>query len=525
MNHITDFFRNRRAFYAVLLIGMLFRTFPFGFTYFPILDDHSAYGIFALHDFGRLWQDVVIHYNLFAFRPLAGLADAFIISRFWNNMAWVLIAIMILQFLTIFLIDKICQKSNIYWSRMASVFFAFFPSSTEAAYWINASSRIVVSAFFAVLAGYALLQFLYQERGRRVWLVIMLICSLLAQGYYEQGVIFAFIVTSGLLILHRDAIPNKWIFLWPFASLALIGIHYFIFRNTGDLSGRAALAPDSFSRAPQIAERIIRTFRAEQWPTIENTLDWGLASLDTWMLIVIAALAIIFALFIAFEQGPEGKVVRSLMVAAAVIVAPLSLFFVLYDSWVWVRNFYYSLIGLGFVVTLIFKVSFDKGAFGERIRKATGGVVCAIVVFMSISGFVLEVRTYETVGRYDAAIAARLGAHPAWQQAEPDDEVWLFGTRWLYGEARLINPRQASAIRMDWALNGFLGAITQQTQRPWVTPVMNGGAADFDADAILFGLDADLQVRLLNFDGRYLIFADDGRVFGEIVGGVFRIGN
>jgi len=520
MYTIKQIFASRRNFYILLFAGMVLRTFPFGFTYFPILDDPNAYGIFSIHPLPELWRHVVLHYYLYAFRPLAGLVDAYIYSRFWGNMQWVLLFIMTLQFSTIFLLDEIARISKIGWGRAAAVFFVFFPASTESAYWINASSRIVMSVFLAALAGYALLRYLNRQRWQsgRGWLGLMLGAGLAAQGFYEQGIIFTFVFLMGLLFLHREQVRKFWLWLWPMANVGIIGIHYLIFRNHGHLAERTGLA-GGISHFPETAARIGRTFIREQFPTITNGLDWGFAELGAGRLIIIAIFAILLTLFVIYDKPPDFDIGRTIAAGVILIAAPLSIFFILADGWIWVRNFYFSLIGLGILVNIIYGFLIQQNS----ITKVAGGLICGIMVFLFAGGFVLEVQSYGRVAEKDGIIIHKLAQELARQDTD-DREVWFFGLRWTY--APTINDRITSPLRLDWALNGHLGAYTRQRERPWIIPVMNGQPAPINPGDLLFGLSQDpetgeLFVKNLIYYNGILVIYDNALNFGRITDGNF----
>ena len=56
----------------------------FGFKYYPLLDDYIQYGIypFAEHPF----KNIFLYIGLYAYRPIAGLADIYLWGRFWGVM-------------------------------------------------------------------------------------------------------------------------------------------------------------------------------------------------------------------------------------------------------------------------------------------------------------------------------------------------------------------------------------------------------------------------------------------------------
>ena len=561
----VSFFENGRNFYIILFAAMLVKNFPFGFRYFLYSDDYNAYGVYSLWN-ENLWHNVIVPFNIYGYRPLAGIVDVYIISRLWENLQFVLLAIVIMHFATIYLLDALFKKSNIIWGRAAAVFFGFYPTLTESAYWISASSRIVPAAFFGVAAVFAMLKFVYKEGRHWLWFTAAVICGLLAQGFYEQGIVFTLVLSVGILITHRKAVKHKILFAWPFINLAVIGTHYYIFRDVGWFGVRAQTAEYSlFRQISTVTDRIITTFIEEQRPTLTNSLRWGIAQLFTEHLplaLLVTAFTLLLALFIAFDKSPEvgfkfkvktknpdgateaadeadetegqteikreteaetemvgivtdKKTAYSLLTAFVLTVCTFAVFFVLADSWIWVRNFFYAVIGLSMfaeIASRCIRVSKHR-ILGLGVKMTAA----FIVTFIFFCGFILETDSLRLVEKYDNIIVSNLIAEVERLGLEDADAdtIWFFGLRWTY--APKINPRIASQIRLDWAIHGHYSALSRRYSNRRIIPVMNGDSAnvDFERD-VLIGLDGDLNARELAFGGHYLTFADTGVIFGSI---------
>lgn len=527
---LVSFFERDRNFYIVFLLAMLVKSLPFGFQYFPFSDDFTAYGVYTLYA-GNLWSDVMVHYALYGLRPLAGIFDVYVISRFWPNLSLVLLLITILRFVTIVLLDRIFAKSGLIWGRVAAVFFAFFPALTESAYWLSASARIVPAAFFCTLAAFAMLKFIYQEGRYHLWFALALLSGILAQGFYEQGIIFAFVFTFGLLILHRKALPHKALFAWPFVNLGIIATHHVIFRNVGHLAHRTAVADNLFAQIPLVADRILTTFIREQMPTIVNTFRWGFGLLvreHLFLTVLVLVFSLLLALFVVFDRRAVlesgRKTARSLLTGLVLTLCTLTIFFLLAESWVWVRNFFFVILGLA-----IFAEIAARAIRLTHVAITVGkGAAAFLAIAIFFSGFVLEVDSLRSVAHYDRQIMYRFIDEV--EQLDEDMEVervWLFGLQWTY--APTINPRITSQIRLDWAIDGYYLALTQTQSRDrpfWIIPVMVGQEIGVDfAQDVLFGLDADLAAHRLVFEEGVFHFQNSGQVFGRIgTDGTFLMG-
>ncbi|MCL2575161.1 MAG: hypothetical protein FWE33_01890 [Defluviitaleaceae bacterium] len=509
------FFKNDIAFYAVLFVAMLVKNFPFGFRYFLFSDDYNQYGVYSIWA-EDLWQNVIVPFNIFGYRPLAGITDVYIISRLWGNIEWVLLAIVIMHFISIVLLGKIFDRSKIIWGKIAVIFFSFYPTLTESAYWISASSRIVIAAFFAILAVYAILKFIYKEGRYWVWFGVAMVCGILAQGYYEQGIVFSFVLSMGVLILHRRTITNKLLFVWPILNTAIIGVHYYIFRNVGWFGMRAE-TPDSgfFAQVQTVFLRIGATFVREQGPTIANSLRWGISDLfssHTFVAVLIVIFSLILATFIFFDKKSEKpiekkNVLLSLLAAFILTASTFSIFFLLSDSWIWVRNFFYAVIGMAIFAEIASR--FIK----IKIIKTVITFAATLIFFF---GFVLEVQSLKFIDKYDNIIVGNLVEQSSQLGIIPEDNIWLFGVQWNYNSSS-INPRITSQTRVDWAIHGHLLSLQRRFHFQQIFPIMHGDVTNEGFEnGFLFGLDEELNTRQLTFDGYNLTFTDNNETFGTI---------
>jgi len=517
---LSYFFENKAFFYILVFVAMLITNFPFGFRYFLFSDDYNAYGVFSLFR-GNIWQDVVLGFNIYGLRPLAGLMDAYIIAGFWGRLAYILLVFVIMRFVTILLLDAIFEKCGIVWGRVAVVFFAFFPTLTEATYWINASSRIVTSAFLGTLAAYAILKFIHNEERQKTWLAVALISGLLAQGFYEQGIIFTFVLTFGVLLIHRKAIENKIIFLWPFVNLLIIMAHYYIFRDVGHLGGRTQTTEHSiFYQTYIVATQVRLAFVHEQVHTVLNTFRWGLRFMVTehlFLTSLVIVCSVLLALFVALDRKENKKEPRkgtafSLVVAFVLFISTFIIFLFLDQAWIWVRNLFYSLIGLAIIIEVIVRtIRFNWHKVYGPITK---GVVAFALIFIFMSSFILEVESLRRVERNDTLIVTNLMDTMADLEIANHETVWVFGLLIDYEPS--ISPRIASQVRLDWALQGHFEALYRSIDVPVFIPVMDGDAADIIDGDIFLGLDSDLNVRKLVYMDGDLYFVDTDSRFGTI---------
>jgi len=518
-----DFICSNNFFYAVLFIGMLVMVFPFGLRYYTFSDDWFSLGLLSYYR-TNIWQDGVLRYGLHGFRPIAGLLEIYVVSAFWPNVWVVLLGITMLRFATILLLHGIFEKCNVTWGRFAVVFFAFFPTLTEATYWLSASVRVVIGSFLSVLAAYAILKFVnyhstYEKENPlssgkgifhpAVWLAIAFFSGFVANGFYEQGIVFTFVMTMGVLLLNYKKITRKWIFAWPVANLLTIIVHHIIFWDTHTwLGNRAGVESNFFAQIPRVLRMIWQTMRNEQVPTFVNTFEWGFAFLlreHLWLIVIVGMLSVALAYCVAVDATKEFGLKSSVLVGAVLCVSTLSIFFVIADSAMFVRNLYYSLIGLAIFIGI--------GVQFVRI-KAVRGMIAALLIFVFACGYIMEVETLRRIERYDSHIITQLVDKLDNSETE---SIFLFGTRWTYVPS--INPRYASQLRSGWSATAHFRYIYWRengVRTNCVIQPIHHGEYMYLSDSPTFGIDQYMTVRWLYLDGEYLKFVDTGEIFGTM---------
>ena len=124
------------------------------------------YGVFHLKS-DNIYEDVIQHYKTYNVRPLALFSDAYVFSRFWDNLYILLLVILIMHVCNLFFIYKIAEKINIKLNGYCLTLFALAPILAEGLYWHSASNRIVVSLFFCLASIYFLLLY-FEKREMKV---------------------------------------------------------------------------------------------------------------------------------------------------------------------------------------------------------------------------------------------------------------------------------------------------------------------------------------------------------------------
>ena len=175
---------------AALYALALLRFALLGFSYQPLLDDHIQYYNYA-NLMGALPQ-AVSRLGLLAARPLAGLADIAVWSRFWPCLFLALALLAALLTLSALLFERLFDEM-VGTGPLFTWFFLLLPANFEATYWLSASTRVIPGLLLAACAGLCALR-----AEKRPWLMLAAGgCCLLAAGFYEQ----CFVLAAGLCAL------------------------------------------------------------------------------------------------------------------------------------------------------------------------------------------------------------------------------------------------------------------------------------------------------------------------------------
>ena len=100
----------------------VFRFSYFGFSYTPYLDDYTQYLYYP--SFENPWENILIGgAGILSTRPLAGIFDFFLWSRFNQNLGFVVLIMSVLYGLTGVIFYKAFKKLGI---RLGPIFFAVY---------------------------------------------------------------------------------------------------------------------------------------------------------------------------------------------------------------------------------------------------------------------------------------------------------------------------------------------------------------------------------------------------------------
>ena len=133
----------------IFFAALLLKYIVFGFRYYPVLDDFIQYGGYPLYnDLSYVYLGI----GTISARPLATLLDPVLWGSMWGNMGLALFIIMLLHFTSVYLLSDTLERLGYKLSPIFWLIMLFLPIGAEGAYWISASSRIIMGLFFAALS-------------------------------------------------------------------------------------------------------------------------------------------------------------------------------------------------------------------------------------------------------------------------------------------------------------------------------------------------------------------------------------
>ncbi len=522
-------FIKRKAGWIVLFMLIMLKFAYYGYSYYPVRDDNIAYGAFGFNS--NVFTDVFLYYKLYTVRPITGLLDTYFWMKLWGNLGIALFIITLLHFVTCVLIYKVFKANNLNIGLFALIVFALLPLGSEATYWINASTRIIVGLFFTVLSLYLLCLYLGNQNNLKRRYIILggfSIVNLISLGFYEQLIVLSFSAAMLIIVMNWRKIANKFIVALPVLNLGLIGLWYKAFSGQGMHSSRSSLInADYIDHTAKVASSIFKIWK--------NTLSefWNYGFLkgikviigDSNFLFLTAAIAIsvliaIFAARECREKNTKFKLnIVKFTVGVALFILPLVPFFILKDVIFFKRNIFLSFLGLGMILESMINL-----ASRNAVLSVGKGVVVGVITFVFLVGNVYELYYYRQVGIIDYEIAAKISKADGVDEFLRDrKELVLFNSKAKYVEA--YTNRSPNCTDADWSLTGLLQAYNKIADLKYnAYPVFDKIKMPMSEEriksSVLLGIDDarnvfPLKISKENGD-KILLSKPDGVEFGEV---------
>ncbi len=435
--------RYQTAFFTSFFLLSLFRLSYLGYNYTPYLDDYVQYMLYPSLD--NAWERVLTGGAGILFtRPLAGLADFFVWSRFAGMPGVAVLVISVLYALSAVFFYRAFCDAGVEVTPVFLIFYAFLPLNIEGTYWLSASSRIVVSLFLVSLC----CRFLV--RGK---MLSFAFANAAAMCFYEQTALLALILPVAVSVLKKDK-NCKGAVLAVIINSSLLGAYYLLFGRMSNNSERMWIQPELISdRIGAVAAEGLEMWGRAGTDLIMNGFWRGLERIVNdkailWSLLLVVLVALFFLTAGKIGLRKPGTM-KKLCLGIALAVVPL-LPFVISHGYLNFRNAVPSLIGVALVFDGLLPVLF-KRATPFILSLCT---VCFLVVAVS------EVCDYDLTARRDMEII-RLAAQsiPSEYENDFDSVVCSCSAPTRFEQNTAFNDHIISIRGSAWGITGPVRAV------------------------------------------------------------------
>ncbi len=503
MNKISGILKDKKTdigIFIFVLISMFARYLCYGFTYFHQLDDYIQYWAYPSAE--NIWQNVVLQQGLLCSRPLAGLGDVYVWGHFFDNMIVAVLIISAFYALSAVLFLNVFKK---YFKTgfMFTVFYSLMPFFYEGAYWVSASSRIVVGLFFTAVSVWLLQKFLESHKKRYIapfWLV-----QLISVCFYEQVFILSMVLNFGIIVLNLRDKENRKNALLVLILLVNAIIYYAITKYFASAS--SAMGARMKLRYPEwnhwyfdFLEDVITQLKTA-FLDVPNAITFtgfvrGLKLIITdklWIFIPLIGLLSVVAFILCKKDKSynEANTKKGLTVFSGLILAvlPISLFFVIDNPYVCMRNILPSFVGIALIMDMVF------GYLARRKRIVMSFVAAAISALFFVSS-ISETHDYKAVYDFDMKIAQNVKDIINRDKLEGNTAFIIQA-----GDKGTVNVRfhehGSGVISSDWATCGLLNYLNPGGNNASVMPI------EVEADRIYHAAWNKDQKLLTNFEKIY----------------------
>ena len=376
--------------FFIITVLAFFRFSYLGFSYTPYLDDYIQYSFYPSYE--NPWQNILTGGAGILFtRPLAGLLDFFLWSRFYKNLGILVAALAVLYGASAVFFYKGLKGCGINVGTVFFVVFLFSPINTEATYWLSASTRISLSLFLASLSFY----FATEKKT-----VLFFIFNFLSMWLYEQTAILSFFIGA------FAAWEKKFVKTILIAAMSafLLAVFYVLFANMGDNKSRIEMVDGMgiIKNIYIVLKDFIYAFFVVQFKIITRGFVRGFNIIaEDFSLIWISVLVILSIFFFNLGQDIEKnfKIRRkTLFIGVCLAIFPLIPFFITSENPLNVRNITPSLLGIAIVLDNL----------GAALFKKYAALLSAALIFFFSVATVSETVDYEFTAKKDFHIASEI---------------------------------------------------------------------------------------------------------------------
>lgn len=448
--YIRRFFTGKNLFFAAFLALCIFRCSYLRFSYIPYLDDYVQY---------RLYPSIENPVKNIFFggagtlttRPLAGLLDFYVISRFWDRLGIMFFALSAAYAASGIVFFRAFEELGIPLTPIFLCVYALAPINSEGIFWISASSRLAPPLLFAALAC------LYTAKKR---LIPAAIFTFVSVWFYEQAAALSLAAVTIFALLGRQkngtAFATKSIAAAVFAFLVL-GAYYIIFGKSGNNGHRLTIVPPAelWSHNLEFIKNAAEMCGGVQLNLIFRGTLRGMQMIMSesryvWLIALVALCAWVFGL--SARVGFKAAAIRTKLICGILLAAaPAVPFWVSENLWLNFRNAVPSLLGAALILDAVLPLLF---------RSQTPAVwVSVILVFMLVS--VSETCDYVTTARRDMELALKICEKVPPAEADGTDLITYSTDAPLYfPQNSPYHDHIASMRASEWGISGIIRALS-----------------------------------------------------------------
>ncbi len=456
----------------------------FGFSYYPVLDDHIQYYWYA--NVSDVVSEVFLKIGTISTRPLAGIFDVYVWTPLFGIRGAVLAVSAAVSVLGIYFLKRTFENMDIHAGALFYLVLLFMPIGFETQYWLSASSRVMTGIFFASLS--MVIFSSYAKRGGAWRFCLFAVMQLASYCFYEQVTIFSFLLCTAYFYRTRQ----KWAaYAVPVINGLIIAVYYLLFKSVGALSGRTQLV--SGAEAVSHFTYMFKQIREIAWQGLfelnANGLVRGMGVLikNPVFFAAVTALAAVFAGLCFYDGKKRAKRdVFAVLFGAVCAVLPMALMFVTKDASLPYRTIYVPLIGLCVIAEYI----------AARIKINYAAVRCIVFVmaFIFSVSCVSEMNDYKNVSQIDEKICTGIASALDDEVISGKRECYVIGARRTYINANAEhNEHIINVTSSDWALTGAvrhsLGGYAGR-----IVPVENDTIGDKNAQILKINEDYTVSV-------------------------------
>ena len=525
---ISRHFRRFSMLYLAATLCVI-RFFFYGFSYQPLLDDNIQY--YNTPNFFPSFGQAIADLGLLASRPLSGVLDLVFFSRFYPHLWIPVFLLLIMLAFTVYFLHKTLAQ-HFATSAAFMFFFILFPVNSEGMYWLSASTRIIPGLFFMALGGWFFTDYL--KNNKKLSLIPFYFSSLLSMCFYEQTLVLSVVYCAMLAWLNFKNSGKRWLA----SGLVLLNFAaYFIFtgfNKGGQLGARVEfvdkISPYYFNVfLPDLLGQFWHTFISAPIVMCTKGFVRGLGFVFThhayWFLLLTIILSL--SVFSAIRRhkfqvnGTKKRVLWGLLLA----LAPISIFFVIANTWFSFRNTMISVLGLAIIADALIAL------LGKRFKMATA-VLCAVLTFVSITASVAEAVDYRTTSRIDRLICQNTADYVKEHIPEGGSiAVILAKPSYLEDQNYFYHEHIHNVTESDWAFTGnTYTVLNSQTDPPLkITPIKQGKVyreySNFDDYDYFIYINPDYSISEITqqVSSRHRMFYKDGKPIATLVQDTSRI--